>query len=70
MWDYLVYVDGRDRRGIWGKMVHGLQCLLELEFYCQSDREPWEVSNQGRLMFRSACYKDLSGAGVADGLEG
>lgn len=37
---------------------------LSLNFFYQGDREPWEVFEQGSLMFRSACYKDLSGVGV------
>lgn len=45
-----------------------MQTKLELSY--QGDREPWEVSEQGRLMFRSACFKDLSGAGTEDGLQG
>ena len=38
----------------------------ELEIFYKGNREPWGVFEQGRLMFRSGCYKNLPGAGVED----
>ena len=38
----------------------------ELEMFYKGNREPWGVFEQGRLMFRSGCYKNLPGAGVED----
>lgn len=42
---------------------------LSLNLFCQGDREPWEVSEQGRHMFISPSYKGLSGAGVENRLD-
>lgn len=42
----------------------GFQCQPEPEMFYKGNGEPWEVFEQGRLMFRSGCYKNLPGAGV------
>lgn len=51
------------------EMRQGLQYYPEFELFNKSTGEPWEVFEQGRLMFRSICSKDLSGIGAEDGLE-
>lgn len=47
-----------------GKMGRAFSRSLSLTFFIGV------IESHGRLMFSSAGYKDLSGAGMEDGLEG